>query len=189
MYLPHREIMWTGMTLVARTSADPYGTLGRIREITRRLDPNLPLHDVHTMEDHVGLALLPARLNVCVLGAFAVLGLFLAAVGIYGVLAHSVARRTREIGIRTALGADKSTIERLVLGEGIRLALVGTALGLLGAAGASRFIESMLYGVNALDPVSFGIVPLILLAVATVAVFLPARRAASVEPVTALKSE
>jgi predicted permease len=189
IYLPHRESTWFGMTLVARTSADPFAALGRIREITRGLDPNLPLHDVRTMEDHVGLALLPTRLNVYVLGAFAVLGLFLAAVGIYGVLAHSVARRTREIGIRTALGADRSQIERLVLGEGLRLALVGTALGLLGAVGASRFVKSLLYGVNALDPVAFGVVPLILLGVATVAVFLPARRAASVGPVTALKTE
>jgi predicted permease len=189
MYLPHRERVWFGMTLVARTSADPFGALGQIREIARRLDPNLPLHDVRTMEDHVGMALLPARLNVYVLGAFAVLGLFLAAVGIYGVLAHSVARRTREIGIRTALGADKPTIERLVLGEGLRLALLGTALGLIGAVGATRFIKSLLYGVNALDPVAFGIVPLILLVVALIAVFLPARRAASVEPVTALKTE
>jgi len=189
MYFPHRETMWFGMTLVARTSADPSATLVRIREITRSLDPNLPLHDVRTMEDHVGVALLPARLNVLVLGAFAVLGLFLAAVGIYGVLAHSVARRTREIGIRSALGADKSTIERLVLGEGMRLALLGTALGLLGALGASRFVKSLLYGVNALDPVAFGAVPVILLGVAAIAVFLPARRAASVEPVTALKTE
>ncbi len=189
MFLPHRETMWFGMTLVARTSADPTSALGQIREITRRLDPNLPLHDVRTMEDHVGQALLPARLNVCVLGAFAALGLFLAAVGIYGVLAHSVAQRTREIGIRAALGADRAKIERLVLGEGLRLALVGTALGLIGSVGASRLVESMLYGVSALDPVSFGVVPLVLLSVATVAVWLPARRAASVEPVKALKTE
>jgi len=189
MYLPHREDTWFGMTLVARTSANPLGTLGGIREIVRRLDPNLPLHDVRTMEDHVGTALLPARLNVYVLGAFAVLGLCLAAVGIYGVLAHSVARRTREIGIRTALGADKSTIQRLVLGEGLKLAMGGTALGLIGAVGATRFVKSLLYGVSAFDPVAFGVVPLLLLGVAAVAVFLPARRAASVEPVTALKGE
>jgi len=189
LFLPHRETVWFGMTLVARTSADPFGALGQIREIARRLDPNLPLHDVRTMEDHVGLALLPARLNAYVLGAFAILGLFLAAVGIYGVLAQSVAQRTREIGIRTALGADKSTIQRLVLGEGLRVALAGTAIGLLAAVGASRFVKSLLYGVNALDPIAFGVVPLILLGVATVAVFLPARRAASVNPVTALKAE
>jgi len=189
MYFPHRASGWFGMTLVARTSANPLGVLGQIREITRGLDPHLPLYDVRTMEDHVGLAMLPARLNVYVLSAFAILGLLLAAVGIYGVLAHSVARRTREIGIRTALGADKRAIERQVLLEGLKLALAGTTLGLLGAVGASRFVESMLYGVDALDPVSFGAVPLMLLAVATLAVWLPARRAASVEPVTALKAE
>jgi predicted permease len=189
MYLPHREGMTYGMTLVARTAVNPLGVLGQIREIARGLDPHLPLYDVHTMADHVGMALLPARLNVYVLGAFGMLGLFLAAVGIYGVLASSVARRTREIGIRVALGADKSTIERLVLGQGLTLALLGTALGLVGAAAASRLIKNLLYGVEALDPVAFGAVPLVLLAVATLAVWLPARRAASVEPVTALRTE
>jgi putative ABC transport system permease protein len=177
------------MTFVARTSADPLGVLGQIQEIVRRLDSNMPLYDVQTMADHMGQALLPARLNVYVLGAFALLGLFLAAVGIYGVLAHSVARRTREIGIRVAVGADKTAIEKLVLGEGLRLALLGTSLGLAGAAAASRFVKSLLYGVDALDPVAFGAVPLVLLAVAAIAVWLPARRAASVEPVTALKTE
>jgi predicted permease len=189
MYLPHREALSFGMTLVARTRASPLDVLGQIREITRGLAPELPLYDVGTMEDHVGLALLPARLNAYVLGAFAILGLILAGVGIYGVLAFSVARRTREIGIRTALGADRTKIERLVLGDGLKLALLGTTLGLLGAAGASRFVKSMLYGVNPLDPVSFGAVPLVLLGVATFAVWLPARHAASIEPVTALKMD
>jgi predicted permease len=189
VYLPHRESMTYGMTFVARTSADPLDALGQIQEIVRRLDSNMPLYDVQTMAGHMGQALLPARLNVYVLGAFAVLGLFLAAVGIYGVLAHSVALRTREIGIRVAVGADKTAIEKLVLGEGLRLALLGTSLGLAGAAAASRFVKSLLYGVDALDPVAFGAVPLVLLAVAAIAVWLPARRAASVEPVTALKTE
>jgi len=189
MYLPHREDTWFGMTLVARTSANPLGTLGGIREIVRRLDPNLPLHDVRTMEDHVGTALLPARLNVYVLGAFAVLGLCLAAVGIYGVLAHSVARRTREIGIRVAVGADRRTIEKLIMREGVGLALFGTALGLLGAAGASQLVKNLLFGVEALDPVSFGVMPAVLVGVATFAVWVPARRAASVEPVMALRTE
>jgi ABC-type antimicrobial peptide transport system permease subunit len=115
--------------------------------------------------------------------------LFLAAVGIYGVLAYSVARRTKEIGIRVALGADKSTIERLVLSQGLTLALLGTALGLVGAAAASQLVKNLLYGVSSLDPVAFAAVPLVLLAVATLAVWLPARRAASVEPVTALRTE
>ncbi|MFC1639391.1 ABC transporter permease [Gemmatimonadota bacterium] len=189
LYLPHREQMIYGMTLVARSSTDPLGVLGQIREITRRLDPQLPLHDVRTMADNVGIALLPARLNVYVLGAFAVLGLLLAAVGIYGVLAYSVSRRTREIGIRVAVGADRWTIEKLILREGLGLTLLGAVLGLLGAAGASRLVQNLLYGVGALDPVAFGAVPLVLLVVATLAVWLPARRAASVEPVTALRTE
>jgi predicted permease len=189
MYLPHREQMIYSMTLVARSSTHPLGVLAQIREITRRLDPHLPLHDVRTMADNVGIALLPARLNVYVLGAFGVLGLFLAVVGVYGVLAYSVSRRTREIGIRVAVGADRRNIETLILREGLGLTLLGTALGLLGAAGASQLVKNLLYGVEALDPVAFGAVPLVLVAVATLAVWVPARRAASVEPVTALRTE
>jgi predicted permease len=189
MYLPHRDQMTYSMTLVARTSTDPLDALGRIREIVYRLDPQLPLHDVRTMADNVAVAMLPARLNVYVLGAFGVLGLFLAAVGIYGVLAYSVSRRTREIGIRVAIGADKRTIEKLFLREGLSLTLLGIVLGILGAFGTSRLVKNLLYGVEALDPVVFCAVPLVLVATATLAVWLPARRAASVEPVIALKTE
>ena len=189
MYLPHRDQMTYSMTLVARTSTDPLNALGQIREIVHRLDPQLPLHDVRTMADNVAVAMLPARLNVYVLGAFGVLGLFLAAVGIYGVLAYSVLRRRREIGIRVAIGADKRTIEKLFLREGLSLTLLGIVLGLLGAVATSRLVKNLLFGVDTLDPVVFCAVPLVLVATATLAVWLPARRAASVEPVIALKTE
>ncbi len=189
MYLPHREQFSFTMTLLARTRTDPHAVLGRVRDVVREMDSDMPLYDVRTMEDHLGIALLPARLGGEVLGAFGILGLLLAAVGVYGVMAYSVAQRTREIGIRIAVGADRSSVIRLVLGEGLRLAAVGTVLGLLGAAAASQLVKGMLYNVSALDPVAFMGVPSVLLAVAALAVYLPARRAASVDPMKALKTD
>ena len=189
MYLPQRELFTSGMTLVARTPGDPRSVLREVRSVVRGLDPDLPLFDVQTMEDHMGIALLPAALGGTVLGIFGLLGLSLAAVGIYGVMAYSVSRRGRELGIRVALGADKPRVLKLVLAEGMRLTLVGMAAGLLGAAGAAQLVKGLLYNVSALDPVAFLGVPLVLVAVATLAVYLPARRAASVAPMTALKTD
>ena len=189
MFLPQRELFTTAMTVVARTSAAPRVVLRRIQELVRAEDPDLPVYDVRTMEEHMGVALLPARLGGSVLGLFGVLGLVLAAVGIYGVIAYSVAQRTRELGIRVALGADRARVVRLVLREGLRLTLVGVALGLAGAVAAGRLVSSLLYGVSALDPAAFLGVPALLVAVAMLAVYLPARRAAGVEPVRALKAD
>lgn len=189
MYMPSRERFEFAMTLVVRTRSNPQAVLGRIRDLVRTLDPDMPVYDVRTMEDHMGIALLPARLGGSVLGVFGLLGLVLAAVGIYGVMAYSVARRTRELGIRMALGASRRTVVRQVVGEGMKLTAVGTVIGLVTAVGASRLVASLLYNVDALDPVAFLGVPLVLVAVATLAVLLPARRAASVEPMRALGSE
>jgi predicted permease len=189
MYLPQRELFRTGMTLVARTPSDPQTVLRALRQVVRGADPDLPVFDVRTMEDHMGIALVPARLGGSVLGLFGVLGLILAAVGIYGVMAYSVSQRSRELGIRVALGADRSSVLRLVVGEGLKLTVIGTVLGLLGAFGAAQLVKGMLYNVNALDPLAFVGVPLVLLSVAAFAVYLPARRAAGVDPMKALKIE
>jgi predicted permease len=189
MYLPQRERFTSGMTVVARSAGDPQSLLQGIRAVVRALDADLPVFDVRSMEDHLGIALMPARLGGTVLGLFGLLGLALSAVGIYGVMAYSVARRRRELGIRIALGADRRRVLGLVLGQGMRLALLGTALGLLGAAGAARLVEGLLYNVSAFDPVAFVGVPLLLIAVALLAVYLPARRAAGVEPMGALRVE
>ena len=187
MYLPERELFRSGLTLVVRTPTNPQAVLQGVRETVRGLDENMPLFDVRTMEDHMGIALLPARLGGSVLGIFGVLGLLLAAVGIYGVMAYSVAQRQRELGIRVALGADRSTVVQLVLREGLTLAVIGIVLGLAGAAGAAQLVKGMLYNVRAIDPVAFGTVPLMLILVAAMAVYLPARRAARVEPMRVLK--
>ncbi|MGD2071044.1 MAG: ABC transporter permease, partial [Gemmatimonadota bacterium] len=177
------------MTLHVRTDGDPAGLTNPIRNLIRELDPDLPVYDVRTMENHLGLALLPARLGGIVLGIFGFLGLFLAAVGIYGVMAYSVAQRRGELGIRVALGADRRRVVGMVLREGMVLALIGAAIGLAAAGGAARLVEGLLYGVDALDPVSFVAVPLILLGVAALAVYVPARRAASLDPSRALRAE
>ena len=189
MYFPHREQFEYAMTLLARVRSDPQNAIGRIQRIVRGMDTDMPLYNVYTMEDHMGIALLPARLGGEVLGGFGILGLFLAAVGVYGVMAYSVAQRTRELGIRVAVGADRWSVVKLVLGEGLRLAVVGTVLGLFAAAGASQLIKGLLYNVSALDPVAFLGVPFVLLSVAAIAVYLPARRAAAVDPMKALKTE
>ena len=160
-----------------------------IQGVVRELDPAMPVFDVRTMEDHMGVALMPARIGGSVLGLFGILGLVLAAVGIYGVMAYSVARRKREIGIRVALGADKSRVLKLVLRDGMKLAVLGTVVGLLGAAAAAQLVRGLLYNVSALDPTAFIGVPAVLLAVAALAVYVPARRASGVDPIGALKSD
>ena len=189
MYLPHRERFQSDVSMIARASGDPQVALRRMQEIVRAADPDMPVYDVRSMEDHMGIALLPARLGGTVLGIFGLLGLTLAAVGIYGVMAYSVAQRKRELGIRVAMGADRRTVLELVLREGLRLALVGTAIGVVGALGAAQLVKGLLYDVPAIDPIAFTLVPGTLLAVAALAVYLPARRAASVDPMRALKAD
>jgi putative ABC transport system permease protein len=189
MFLPHRELFSTEMYLVARTLDDPSSVLRRIQEIVRTADPLMPVSDLRTMENHMAFALTPARIGGSVLGIFGLLGLALAAVGVYGVMAYSVAQRARELGIRVALGADRKSVLRLVLGEGMRLTAIGAGLGLLAAAGAAQALKGMLYDVNPLDPVAFTLVPAVLVGVAALAVYVPARRAARVDPIRALKTE
>lgn len=189
MYFPYRRLFRSDMTLVARTAGDPQPVLQAIRRIVREIDPEMPVYDVRTMESHMGIALLPARLGGTVLGIFGLLGLALAAIGIYGVMAYSVSQRKRELGIRLAMGADRSTVLRLIVGQGMRLAVVGTALGLVGALAAAQLLRGLLYDLSPVDPVAFTAVPLILMSVAALAVYLPARRAAAVDPMKTLKSE
>lgn len=189
MYYPQRSAYRSEMTLVARTAGEPEAVLPRIREVVRANDPNLPIYDVRTMETHMGTALLPARLAGSVLGIFGLLGLTLAGVGIYGVMAYSVSQRRRELGIRVALGAERASVLKLVVGEGMRLAVVGAVIGLIAAFGATRLLQGLLYNVGATDPVAFVGVPAVLLSVAALAVYLPARRAASVDPNRVLKAE
>jgi macrolide transport system ATP-binding/permease protein len=177
------------MTLVARTAATPIAMVDAVRSEVRSLEPNLPIADIRTLREHVSLSLLPARLAAGLLGVFGLLALVLATVGIYGVVSYSVTNRTREIGIRTALGAQSGDVLRLVLREGMVIVITGIALGLGLAFGATRLISSFLYGVSATDSITYLGIPVLLAGVALGACFVPAWRATKVDPMIALRYE
>jgi ABC-type antimicrobial peptide transport system permease subunit len=189
MYFPLAQDRHTALAIHVRTAGDPAAFAPRLRAEVAALDPDLPLTDVRTMNNFLGVALFPARIVGAVLGVFGLLGLVLAAVGLYGVMSYSVSQRTREIGIRMAIGAAQNAVVRLVMRQGMTLVLLGTVIGLAGAVAASRLLRGILYGSGAADPVSFTVIPLVLLGVALLAIWIPARRAASVDPMRALRSE
>ena len=189
MYYPLAQDRHTALAIHVRTAGDPAAFAPRLRAEVAALDPDLPLTDVRTMNNFLGVALFPARIVGAVLGVFGLLGLILAAVGVYGVMSYSVSQRTREIGIRMAIGAARNEVVRLVMRQGMTLVLLGTAIGLAGAFAAARLLKGILYGSGALDIVSFTTIPFILLGVAMLAIWIPARRAASVDPMRALRSE
>lgn len=189
IYFSQAQRWSSSMTLHIRTAGDPVAVIPALRAEVAALDPAIPLSDVRTMEEYLGTALLPARLTGSVLGIFGVLGLLLAAVGMYGVMAYSVAQRTREIGIRMAIGAAHFQVLGLVMRQGMALVSVGAVVGLAGALAAARLVRGLLIGGQAVDPLTFAGVPLVLIAVAALAIWVPARRAASVNPVSAIKAE
>ena len=189
MYQVLPQAFQAQMAIHIRTQGDPALLAPALRREVAALDPDLPLVDVKTMTNHLGITLLPARLAGSVLGAFGVLGLILAAVGVYGVMSYSVAQRTREIGIRMAVGAAQGQVVRLVMRQGMRLVVIGAAVGLAGALGAAKLVSGLLYGSGAYDAVTFAAVPAVLLGVALLAIWIPARRAAAVDPMVALRSE
>jgi putative ABC transport system permease protein len=163
--------------------------LSHVREAVRSLDPNLPIAEVRTLEQVTGDALSQARFTTLLLALFAAVAATLAAIGIYGVISLLVARRRREIGIRLALGARPSWILGMVLGRGMTLMALGLASGVLGALALTRVVASLLYGVTRLDPLTFVAVPVVLTTVAALACLIPARRAARVNPILALREE
>jgi len=188
-YLNLAQRYQSSPTLIVRTSGNPLDYLPAVRGEVAALDKNLPLYDVKTMRQHLGLALLPARLAGSVLGVFGVVALIMAAAGIYGVMAYSVAQRTREIGVRMALGASAGAVLRLMTRQGMKLTLAGMAIGLAASLALTRLMKSMLFGVSATDPLTFVVVPLLLIMVAMLAALIPARRAARVDPMVALRVE
>ena len=175
--------------LMVRTAGDPQSMIPAVRNELHSLDPNLPIFDIKTLTEHMRLSLFPARVAATVLGVFGFVALMLAAIGIYGVTSYSVAQRTREIGIRMALGAQLGDVLRLILTHGIKLTVLGVSFGLIGAYLAMRAISSVLYGVSATDPLTFIFVSLLLTTVALVACYWPARRATKVDPLVALRYE
>lgn len=185
-YLPFLQRYQPNMTLEVRTAGDPAANIPAVRREIAALDRDLPVQS-GTMEDALGLSLLPQRAGATLLGIFSVLGLVLASIGLYGVVAYAVARRTREIGIRVALGAESRDIYRDVLGHGVKLTMLGLLIGIGAALLLARIAEGVLYGVSATDPLTLGSVSAILAAVAILASYVPARRATRVDPLVALR--
>jgi len=188
-YLNLAQRYQSSPTLIVRTNSDPMDYLPAVRGEVAALDKSLALYDVKTMRQHLELALLPARLAGSVLGVFGLVALVMAAAGIYGVMAYSVAQRTREIGVRMALGASAGAVLRLVTRQGMKLTLSGMAIGLAASLALTRLLKSLLFGVSATDPLTFVAVALLLTAVALLACWIPARRAAKVDPIVALRRE
>ncbi len=188
-YMPILQFYRGSASLLVRTEGEPLALLAAVREQAGALDATLPLVEAKTLVAHMSTALLPARLAGSLLGLFGLVALLLAAVGIYGVMAHSVAQRTREIGIRMALGGSPRDILRLVIGDGLRLTVMGAAVGLAGVLSVAQLIRGFLYGISPTDPLTLAGVTLLLVAVALLACYVPARRAARVDPMVALRYE
>ena len=176
------------MMMVVRTGSDPMSLVPDIRAAIAEMDPDLPVTDLQAMETLVADSLSRTTFTMSLLLLASLIALFLGAVGIYGVLSYVASQRTAEMGVRLALGSDPGGVRSIILGQGMKLAGVGVVLGLAGAVALGRIMESLLYGVSAVDPLTLGGVTVIFLAVAATASLVPARRAARTPPAVALRS-
>lgn len=188
-YLPLTQNPASELTVHVATSGDPSPLLAQMRGLVRSVDPYLPVSDLRTMSEHLRIALFPARTGALLLGVFGFLALILATTGIYGVMAYDASQRRREIGIRMALGAQIHQVVRLIVSQGMRVVGVGLGIGLALAWAVSRLLSSQLFGINATDPLTFALITALLGGVAFLACFVPALRAARVQPMSALRSE
>jgi putative ABC transport system permease protein len=189
IFVPYRQFPHGYMTLFVRADSNPASLTAAVRNHILAVDSGQPVSNVKTLEQHIADSVAQPRLTSMLLGIFAALALILAAVGVYGVISYSVAGRTREIGIRMALGAGRGDVFKLVISQGMGLASAGIAIGVAGAALLTRFMQSLLYGVSATDPVTFVALSVLLGSVALVACYVPARRATKVDPMVALRHE
>jgi predicted permease len=189
LFLPYQQEFVGDLTLVLRTQGPPASVLGKAREVVHSMDASVPLYDVKTMDQYVGESVARPRFNMILLVIFAALALALTTVGIYGVMAYTVNQRTHEIGIRMALGAQLTEVMRLVLGNGIKLALAGIVVGIAVALSLTRLLATLLFGISTYDPLTFAAVAIALMLVALAACYIPARRAMRVDPMVALRYE
>jgi putative ABC transport system permease protein len=189
VYVPYPQFATSSMTLVVRAVSDPKLLVSSIRNEVWKVDKDQAVTDVKTMDQFVSDSIVPRKLNAWVLAIFGCLALVLATVGIYGVISYSVTQRVQEIGIRMALGAQPSNVIRLVLGSGMSLVFAGVAIGLMGSLALTRVMTSLLFGVSATDPFTLLVMSGLLIAVAIAACYVPARRAARIDPMVALRSE
>jgi predicted permease len=189
MYVPYLQTRLANAIVQVRTAGDPAGALGAIREAIRQIDPSLPMTNVSTQVEQVEKRLQPERAFAQAYAMFGALALLLASIGLFGLMSYSVARRTNEIGIRMALGAQRRDVMRLVMGESMILVVIGVGLGLIAALGASRLVVTLVFGLAATDAVTMLAAMTALIAVSALAGYLPARRAARVDPLVALHYE
>lgn len=183
VYVPLAHSPFSSITIVVRTATEPMSVVSTMREKVAALDKDVPIFAVKTLDEYVGESVAQARFNSRLLGIFATFALILTVIGIYGVISYSVTQGTREIGVRLALGAGVRDVLQLVVGQGLRLALVGIAIGLAGAFLLTRVLRTMLFGVRPTDLVTFLSVPLILSGATLLASYIPARRATKVDPI------
>ena len=189
LYLPLLQDYRSNMILVARTVIEPEKMFQPVRAEVAALDPEIPIFDFKTFEEHVGISLYLQRMAATLLSIFGLLALSLAAIGLYGVMAYSVGQRTRELGIRVSVGAERRDIFRLILGQGLAISVVGLLAGLFASLAVTRLTAKLLYGVSATDPVTFIVIALLLLCVTLLACYFPARRATKVDPMIALRMD
>ena len=189
LYLPVAQAPFRRMSYILRTAADPEALMATAQREIRAMDPTVPVSQVSTMERILSASVARERFSMILLVLFAGVALLLASVGIYGVISYAVSQRTAELGVRIALGAEPGDVLRLVLADGVRLAVGGVALGLVGAALLSRVMASQLHGVSATDPVTYVGVAVVLTLVALVAAYIPARRTVRMDPVAALQGD
>jgi putative ABC transport system permease protein len=189
LYMSALQVTPRTQSLLVKTAGAPSGIVALVRREVQALDPQLPVFNVTTLEDEIAETLTRPRFQATLLAGFAAIALLLATIGIYGVTSHAVSQRTQEVGIRMAMGAARGDVLRLILLQHLRPAMLGLAIGVVGAIALSGFVRSLLFGVSATDPVTFVLVSLGLLAVAAAACFVPARRATRVDPLVALRNE
>jgi predicted permease len=191
IYMPwSQHLRFAGqMAFAVRASGEPGALVAAVREAVRSVDSNLPLTRIKTQAEQANQTLRMERLFARLLIFFGLLALLLAGIGLYGVMAYSVAQRTQEIGIRVALGAQAADVLKLVIGQGMILAIIGVAVGIGGAIGLTRLMQTLLYGISATDPLTFAVIALVLTVVALLACYIPARRATKVDPMIALRYE
>jgi predicted permease len=188
-YFPLDQNYSAALALITRTAADPAGVMPAVRREVQSLNQNMALTNANTIKDLIGQGLWAPRTGAALFAIFGALGMLLASIGIYGVMAYSVTQRTNEIGLRMALGASPWDVLRLVVGQGMRLTVAGVAVGVVAALGVTRLLGNLLFGISTYDPVTFGSVSAVVVMVAFLAAYLPAQRAARIDPVRALRQE